>query len=90
MLDTAPEIAIRGDQRSQYREVIFSLSIPADDYLRVYQGAAKAVSTLDIYGRRIHFPVNILQPYVKHDGVHGAFAITFDGQNRFKSIERLN
>lgn len=71
-------------------QVLVSLSIPADEYLRVYQGSAKKVSAMDNHGRRISFPVNILQPFVTREGVIGAFAIEFDSDNRFKEIRRLS
>ncbi len=70
-------------------EVLVSLSIPADEYLRVYQGSAKKVSAIDNRGRRISFPVNILQPFVTRDGVRGGFAIRFDNNHRFQDIQRL-
>lgn len=69
--------------------VFIPLSISAEEYLRVYQGSAKCVSALDTHGRRIRFPVNILQPYVTYDGVHGFFKITFDNNNKFARIERV-
>jgi hypothetical protein len=74
---------------AESKKVLVSLSIPADEYLRVYQGAAKKVSAIDHHGRRISFPVNILQPFVSHDGVIGTFAIYFDVDNRFTGIDRI-
>jgi hypothetical protein len=71
------------------RQVLISLSIPAEEYIRVYQGSAKKVSTIDSEGRRISFPVNILQPFVTRDGVAGSFAIYFDQANKFIRIVRL-
>jgi len=66
--------------------VVVNLSISRDEYLRVYQGVARTVIARDINGRRIAFPVNVLQPYVTHDGVRGRFKIEFDEQHRFKRI----
>ncbi len=74
---------------SESKKVLVSLTIPADEYLRVYQGAAKKVSAIDHQGRRISFPVNILQRFVSHDGVVGTFAIYFDSDNRFIEIDRI-
>ncbi|ODS23089.1 hypothetical protein AB835_10785 [Candidatus Endobugula sertula] len=70
------------------KQVLISISISADEYLRVYQGSAKTVSTLDRQGKRVRFPVNILQPYITHNGVSGVFAIEFDENNKFKRIAR--
>ncbi len=69
--------------------IIISLSISADEYLRVYQGSAKKVRAVDNQGRRISFPVNILQRFVTRDGIIGAFAIYTDSDNKFQKIERL-
>jgi c-di-GMP-binding flagellar brake protein YcgR len=71
---------------SDERSVNISLHIPADEYLRVYQGEAKKVSAIDSQGRRISFPVNILQSFVTRDGINGAFTILFDENYRFKEI----
>lgn len=66
-----------------------SLGISAEEYIRVYQGSAKTVSALDHYGRRVNFPVNILQPFVTREGVNGVFVIQFTDDNKFKSIQRI-
>lgn len=71
------------------RQVQISLSISADEYLRVYQGSAKKVSVTDSRGLRISFPVNILQSFVTHHGIQGVFVIYFDADNRFQQIQRL-
>jgi len=66
-----------------------SLGISAQEYIRVYQGSAKTVSALDHLGRRVNFPVNILQPFVTRDGVNGVFIIEFTKDNKFKGIQRM-
>ena len=70
-------------------EVIVSLNIAAEEYLKLYQGAARSVFTKTREGRSIRFPANILQPFVSYNGVVGRFKIEFDEQNRFKNITRL-
>jgi len=47
-----------------------------------------AAETID--GKTVHFPANILRPFVTHDGVQGTFAIYFDDNNKFKDIKRLS
>jgi hypothetical protein len=66
-----------------------SLCISAEEYLRVYQGSAKKVSTIDSEGKRVSFPANILQSYVSHDGIVGVFTIVIDENNRFKKIIKV-
>lgn len=69
--------------------VVVTLNIPRDEYLRVYMGQARSVLARDSLGRKIAFPVNVLQPFVSHDGVQGKFRLEFDEENRFKTIKRL-
>ena len=69
--------------------VVVTLHIAREEYLRVYQGQARTVLAYDHAGRKINFPVSVLQAFVSHDGVHGTFRLTFDEQQRFQGIERL-
>ncbi len=69
--------------------VIFDMRISREQFLAWYRGARRIVSVRARDGRVIHFPANILQPYVTHDGIQGSFALHFDEQNKFRSIERL-
>ena len=72
------------------RSIIVPLRISAEDYQLLYQGAVKVVSARCTQGRRVHFPANILRPYVTHSGISGTFAILFDDDNRFQSIEKID
>ncbi|MGM0594099.1 MAG: DUF2835 domain-containing protein [Pseudomonadota bacterium] len=67
----------------------FYLDLSPERYLRYYQGAARAVSVVSLEGQRLEFPAERLRPFVRHDGVRGLFALTFDDDNRFVSLERL-
>ncbi|WP_018014650.1 DUF2835 domain-containing protein [Teredinibacter turnerae] len=69
-------------------QVEIQLTINADEYLKMYQGRANDVVARAVDGRRIRFPARILQRFVTREGVSGAFIITFDEANRFRSIER--
>lgn len=69
--------------------VIVNLSIPADEYLRVYQGSAKLVSAITSDGRRVQFPARILQKAVTREGIHGRFRIEFDQAGKFQNISRI-
>ena len=70
-------------------QVIVSLSISADEYVKLYQGTARSVYTETLEGRSIRFPANILQPFITREGIRGTFAIYFDRDNRFKKIEAI-
>ena len=71
-------------------DIVFHLNITADEYVRVYSGTAKYVITKSIDGKSIKFPVNILQPYLTHDGVSGMFSLKYDKNNKFISIQKID
>ena len=65
------------------------LAIPADEFVRLYQGNAKTVVARSDDGRQVKFPADILRPFVLHQGIYGVFKIHFDEMHKFKSIEKL-
>jgi len=70
-------------------EIVFDISLSADEYIRVYKGSAKHVVTRALDGRTVRFPANILQPFLLHRGIYGRFRIRFDAQGRFSKIDKL-
>ena len=72
------------------RQVVVSLTIDADEYIKLYQGRAKSVYTHSLDGKSIRFPATILQPFVTRAGIQGTFRILFDENNRFTSIEAMS
>jgi Protein of unknown function (DUF2835) len=66
-----------------------NLAIPAEEFVRLYQGNVKVVIAKSIDGRQVKFPADILRPFVLHQGVYGQFRIHFDELHKFKSIEKL-
>ena len=71
------------------KHVIVSLSISAEEFQRLYQGAARDVVAFDDQRQRIKFPANILVPFVTHSGIRGRFQINFGDDNRFHSIQQV-
>lgn len=69
--------------------LIVDLHISADEYLRHYQGSAKQVVCIARDGRRVRFPTNILQRFVSHGGIQGAFRIEIDDDSKLVSILRI-
>lgn len=68
----------------------FHLHIEYEEYLRFYQGAAENVRLRAENGQSVVFPANRLQPFVKHNGIHGYFEMTFDKNNKFVSLTCLD
>lgn len=62
------------------------ISLPADEYLRVYQGSANRVVVRSREGRTVSLPARHLQPYLSHDGVYGSFVLTFDKDGKLISL----
>ena len=70
------------------QQLVVDIHIDADELQRMYSGSARAVLAISNDGRRVRFPINILQPFVSHDGVHGRFSICYDAKGRFSTIQR--
>ncbi|GAA0687159.1 DUF2835 domain-containing protein [Marinobacterium maritimum] len=71
-------------------EIIVDIRISSDEYLKLYRGQSRVVSTRARDGRRVHFPANILRPWVLHDGIRGCFRIRFTTDGKFHDIQRLS
>lgn len=67
----------------------FSLQLSYNQYLLVYQGAAKQISVIADDGRRIAFPAGNIQSFLTKDGVHGYFEMKLTEQNKFISLVKL-
>lgn len=69
--------------------VIFSLAIAPEVYLQYYRGSARAVIVTAEDGRKIQFPANALQPFIRADGIHGRFRLLFDKNHKFLKLEKI-
>lgn len=70
-------------------QVIVSVTISADEYIRYYQGSAQSVIATSLDGRAVSFPASLLRPYLTHEGIQGRFKLTYDQHYKFQSIEKL-
>jgi len=70
------------------RQIIVELHIGADEFVRLYSGAAHAVVARAQDGQTVRFPANALRPFVAHDGVHGTFILLIDDRNKLRSINK--
>ncbi len=71
------------------REYRFRLSIPAEEYLAYYQGAACEVVVTLNSGVNLQFPAESLRSFVSHVGVYGRFVLRVDDNNKLQSLERV-
>ena len=74
---------------SQHQYIHFALHLTYDQYLRVYQGAAKNVSVVANDGRRISFPARNIQSFLTKDGINGYFEMELTAENKFVSVKEL-
>ena len=65
------------------------LYIPEDELMKWYKSQVSWVNACARDGRRVRFPVEVIRPYVLHNGVRGTFRIFFSDEGRFIRIERL-
>lgn len=72
------------------RSITVQLQISVNEFQRLYEGSAQDVTARCTEGRRVRFPAHILRPFVTYSGIYGTFAIHFDDDNRFKSIEKID
>lgn len=70
-------------------ELRFRLNLSSDEYRVYYQGLASSIQAWSLDGRRVRFPASILRPHLRHDGVHGLFALRIDAGNRVVDLRRL-
>lgn len=69
--------------------VYVPLQINADTLLLWYSGQAQVVEARALDGRVVHFPANILRPFVTRDGVKGLFKISYDERGKYLNIEQV-
>ncbi|MDQ2075630.1 DUF2835 domain-containing protein [Marinimicrobium sp. ABcell2] len=70
--------------------VFVNIVISPEEYQRWYQGTARDVLAKTVDGRSVRFPAPILRRFVTREGIRGRFKITFDAQNRFQDIEKID
>lgn len=66
----------------------FQLHISSEAYLDFYRGAIRHVIARCSSGQTVQFPASLLQRFVTTEGVHGAFVLTCDENNKCVSLQR--
>ena len=70
-------------------EYHFRLSISTEKCLAYYEGAAQAVVVTLANGQNLQFPAESLRPFILRDGVHGAFVLRVNANNKLQALERV-
>lgn len=71
------------------QHIRFRLNLSAEQYLKVYQGIAKNISTLADDGRRITFPAQNIKPFLTHEGIYGHFEMELTMENKFVALKKI-
>lgn len=71
-------------------EIVFDLSISAEEYLGYYQGSVSSILVKTRNGRTVRFPASRLRAFVDDSGVHGCFRMRYDRNNKLISLERIS
>jgi len=66
----------------------FTLHISSDAYLDYYRGTIRHVLARCANGQTVQFPASLLQGFVTTEGIHGAFVLTCDENNKCVSLRR--
>lgn len=57
--------------------------------MRYYRGEALAVRVVAETGQSVQFPALHIRRFITQQGIKGRFQISFDANNKLKSIERI-
>lgn len=68
----------------------FSLNIPAEEFLRVYQGTVSHVVVRATTGQRVQVPAARFRPFVTPEGVAGRFVLTCDENHKCLDLQRVS
>jgi hypothetical protein len=66
----------------------FQLHISPAAYLDYYRGTILHVIAQCASGQTVQFPASLLQRFVITEGIHGAFVLTCDENNKCISLQR--
>lgn len=70
-------------------QLTVDICLSRGQYLEIYKTFIRQVHTHARTGQSVRFPVNVLKPFVGHEGVRGSFRLFFDSDHRFHHIERV-
>lgn len=68
---------------------VFDLSIPPEQWMAYYRGAARHVVAVARGGERVQFAAKHLQRFVTRDGIRGTFEMVLDETHDLVRFERL-
>ncbi|MBU1329384.1 MAG: DUF2835 domain-containing protein [Gammaproteobacteria bacterium] len=70
--------------------LVLDLALPAERLLAVYEGRAERIMAHSRDGRRVSIAARHFRPYLTHEGVYGAFELTFSDKGELLELRRLD
>ncbi len=65
------------------------MRVGRDEAMRYYRGEALAVRVVTESGQSLQFPALHIRRFINQQGINGRFQISFDSNNKLKSIEKI-
>jgi len=65
------------------------MRVGRDEAMRYYRGEALAVRVVTESGQSLQFPALHIRRFINQQGINGRFQISFDTNNKLKSIEKI-
>lgn len=72
------------------KEYRFAIDLSEDEILRYYAGDSVTIRVSATNGRHVRFPASALRPFVTPEGVHGAFFLRTDDDNKLIELKRIS
>lgn len=69
--------------------LILDIALSADELLALYQGRANRIIVKSRDGRRVSLPAHHLRPYFSHEGLYGAFELSYSSEGQLLALRRL-
>jgi len=67
----------------------FTLGLSREQFLLYYQGTVRQIQVMTDERKTVRFPAGRLRPFLTPQGIHGRFALHYDAQGRFVTLERI-
>jgi len=72
------------------KQYVFAMGLSAYKLEDYYRGNVKNVLVTTLEGLRLQLPLDVFRPYVTNSGIHGAFTVIVDENNKLIRIEKQN
>jgi hypothetical protein len=68
----------------------FTLSLPYDRCLYLYQPGKNSVIITSDCGKRVQLPVKNIRPFIQRHGLNGRFHLVINNDNKVVSFKKAN